>query len=49
MRDKAPTKISSEALLKDVKQHPDDYLYELARRFNCSKTGMHTALKRIGI
>ncbi|WP_227686341.1 IS630 transposase-related protein, partial [Psychrobacter immobilis] len=33
----------------DVEQHPDDYLYERARRFNCSKTGMHNALKRLGI
>ena len=48
-RDKAPTKIPNEALLKDVEQYPDDYLYERARRFNCSKTGMHTALKRLGI
>ena len=48
-RDKSPTKIPNEALLTDVKQHPDDYLYERARRFNCSKTGMHTALKRLGI
>ena len=48
-RDKPPTKILNEALLKDVEQYPDDYLYERARRFNCSKTGMHTALKRLGI
>ena len=48
-RNKPPTKIPNEALLKDVEQHPDDYLYERARRFNCSKTGMHTALKRLGI
>ena len=48
-RNKAPTKILNEALLKDVEQYPDDYLYERARRFNCSKTGMHTALKRLGI
>ena len=48
-RDKSPTKIPNEALLKDVEQYPDDYLYERARRFNCSKTGMHTALKRLGI
>jgi len=48
-RDKAPTKILNEALLKDVEQYPDDYLHERARRFNCSKTGMHTALKRLGI
>ena len=48
-RDKSPTKILNEGLLKDVEQYPDDYLYERARRFNCSKTGMHTALKRLGI
>ena len=48
-RDKSPTKISNEALLKDVEQYPDDYLYERARRFNFSKTGMHTTLKRLGI
>ena len=48
-RDKPPTKIPNEALLKDVEQYPDYYLYERARRFNCSKTGMHTALKRLGI
>ena len=48
-RDKPPNKIPNEALLKDVEQYPDYYLYERARRFNCSKTGMHTALKRLGI
>jgi len=48
-RDKAPTKVPNEALLKDVEQHPEDYLCERAGRFNCSKTGMHTALRRLGI
>ena len=48
-RDKSPTKIPNEALLKDVEQYPDDYLYERARRFNCSKTGIFNALKRLGI
>lgn len=48
-RYKSPTKIPNEALLKDVKQHLDDYLYGRARRFNCSKTGMHNALKRLVI
>ena len=48
-RDKPPNKIPNEALLKDVEQYPDYYLYERARRFDCSKTGMHTALKRLGI
>ena len=48
-RNKAPTKISNEALLKDVEQHPDDYMYERARRLGCSKSGIEAALKRLGI
>jgi len=49
--DKPLTKILNEALLKDVEQYPGGYgyLYERARRFNFSKTGMHTTLKRLGI
>ena len=48
-RNKAPTKIPDDVLLNDVKEHPDDYQYERARRLNCSKTGIHHALKRLGI
>ena len=48
-RNKPPSKIPNEALLKDVEQHPDDYLYERAQRFNCSKSGIEAALKRLGI
>ena len=48
-RNKAPTKISNEALLKDVEQHPDDYMYERAQRLGCSKSGIEIALKRLGI
>ena len=48
-RNKAPTKISNEALLKDVEQHPDDYMYERAQRLNCSKSGIEAALKRLSI
>ena len=48
-RNKAPTKISNEALLKDVKQHPDDYMYERAQRLGCSKSGIEAALKRLSI
>ncbi|MGP5217380.1 IS630 transposase-related protein, partial [Psychrobacter celer] len=33
----------------DVKDHPDDYHYERAQRFNCSPTGISKALKRIGV
>ena len=35
-------------VLKSVK-HPDDYLYERAQRFGCSKSGIEAALKRLGI
>ncbi len=48
-RNKAPTKISNEALLKDVEQHPDDYMYERAQRLGCSKSGIEAALKRLSI
>ena len=48
-RNKPPSKIPSEALLKDVKQYPDDYMYERAQRFGCSKSGIEAALKRLGI
>ena len=48
-RNKAPTKIPDDALIEDVKKHPDDYQYERARRLNCSKTGIFNALKRLGI
>ena len=42
-------KISNEALLKDIEQHPDDYMYERAQRLGCSKSGIEAALKRLGI
>ena len=48
-RDKPPSKIPNEALLKDVEQYPDDYMYERAQRFDCSKSGIEAALKRLGI
>ena len=48
-RNKTPSKISNEALLKDVEQHPDDYMYERAQRFGCSNSGIEAALKRLGI
>ena len=48
-RNKPPNKIPNEALLKDVEQHPDDYMYERAQRFGCSKSGIEAALKRLGI
>ncbi|WP_350560631.1 IS630 transposase-related protein [Psychrobacter sp. CAL346-MNA-CIBAN-0220] len=48
-RNKPPSKMHDELLLKDIEQHLDDYLYEQAQRFNCSKTGIHKALKRLSI
>ncbi len=48
-RDKPPSKIPNEALLKDVEQYPDDYMYERANRLGCSKSGIESALKRLGI
>ena len=48
-RNKAPTKKSNKALLKDVEQHPDDYMYERAQRLGCSKSGIEAALKRLSI
>ena len=48
-RNKPPSKIPNEALLKDVEQHPDDYLYERAQRDGGSKSGIKAELKRLGI
>ena len=48
-RVKTPNKIANEALLKDVEDYPDDYLYERAQRFNCTKSGILYALKRLKI
>ena len=48
-RDKPPTKIHNELLLKDVERYPDDCLAKRAQRFQCSKTGIHIALKRLGV
>ena len=48
-RNKPPSKIPNDVLLKDVEQHPDDYMYERAQRLNCSKSGIEAALKRLSI
>ena len=48
-RNKLPSKIPNDALLKDVEQYPDDYMYERAQRFGCSKSGIEAALKRLCI
>jgi len=43
-RNKPPSKIPNEALLKDVEQQPDDYMHERAQRFDCSKSGIEASL-----
>ena len=48
-RQTKPYKIPDNVLLNDVKEYPDDYQYERARRLNCSKTGIYHALKCLGI
>ena len=48
-RNKPPSKIPNDTLLKDVEQYPDDYMYERAKRLGCSKSGVQIALKRLGI
>ncbi|SNT69461.1 IS630 transposase-related protein [Psychrobacter sp. LV10R520-6] len=48
-RQTKPHKIIDDVLLNDVKEYPDDYQYERARRLNCSSTGIHSALKRLKI
>lgn len=42
-------KIDDKALMAYVSKHPDSYLAEIACVFNVSKSGIHAALKRLGI
>ena len=44
-----PKKISKDALLADVQAYPTDFLYERAKRFNCSSTAIYKALLRYHI
>lgn len=48
-RNKRPIKIKDEDLLKDIREHPDAYQYERAKRLNVSETGIFRALKRLKI
>ena len=41
-------KINPEKLKEYVDKNPDKYLYEIAREFNCSTTGIFDALKKLG-
>ena len=42
-------KIDRDALMEDIKKHPDDYGYERAQRFSVSTSGIYCALRRLGI
>lgn len=48
-RNKRPIKIDTEALKKDIKDYPDSYSYERARRLGVSASGIKHAKKRIGV
>ena len=48
-RNRTATKITAEALLKDVEMYPDAYQYERAARLNVSQHGICDALKRLNI
>ena len=41
-------KINPEKLKEYVEQNPNKYLYEIAEEFNCSKSGVFDALKKLG-
>lgn len=48
-RPRKPSKIDDQALKDDVEQYPDDFQFERAIRFNCSKSAIGHALKRLDI
>lgn len=48
-RDKPATRIDMTALAQDVRDYPDAYQYERARRFGVSQKGIDHALRRLGV
>ena len=48
-RKKNAVKIDMEALKEDVRENPDLYQYERAKKFKVSQNCIHKALKRLGI
>ena len=48
-RNKPAIKVDMEALAKDVKEHPDLYQYERAKKFGVSQSTIFYALKRLKI
>lgn len=45
----ASRKINDDSLRAYISQNPDAYLYEIAEHLDVSKSGVHDALKRLGI
>ena len=48
-RNKPATKIDMYALVQDIADYPDAYLYERASRLNVSKSCVHASLNRLKI
>lgn len=48
-RNKQPVKIDTEVLKQDIRNYPDSYSYERARRLGVSASGIKHAKKRIGV
>ena len=44
-----PRTVCHEALIEDLKQYPDAYCYERAKRLGVSKNGIWRALKRLNV
>lgn len=42
-------KLDGQKLAKYVQQYPNVYLHEMAEHFNCSKSAIFYALKRMGV
>lgn len=47
-RERPQIKIDLEALKKDIEANPSSYIYERAKKFNVSASGMHKAIKKLG-
>ena len=48
-RDKPATKVDMDALIKEVKEFPDDYQWARAKRMGVTQPCIHYALKRANI
>ena len=48
-RNKPANKVNMETLENDIKNFPDDYQWERAKRLNVTQPAIHYALKRLNI